>query len=381
MKDFQKTDWKLYNRPPFWQQWLVRNDTLRLAAFGDKGLAEIDDQILALKDQWDLDHAQGHFLDRAGKLLAEPRNGNSDEFYRQLLKLRTMLNTTNGTISDVIKVIKFLYGSEIVHIVPNYPAGLTILHEGEGPNVNFNAIIRQVVGAGIDYSTKELFYFTEELPSSETVSKMKLAMSMTDYMAYVFRDRTYRRNGQLQSRYTGVKDVLSIKIGMPFLDQLLGISLQGGFISDVATETWSFGGRMDYLENIQATETWSFGGWMDYLENIQATETWSFGGRMDYLESIQATETASLTVEHSMHDTFYKIIRRNGLTRRNGAHNRAQNVVDVQKLYVHVGSLVDTIGDCTETITIRYRKHYFHNGRFHRNGAIQHDSNILFPLE
>jgi hypothetical protein len=61
MKDFQKIDWKLYNRPPFYQQWLCKEDTLKLASFGDGGLSEVDDQALALKAQWDLENAKGPF--------------------------------------------------------------------------------------------------------------------------------------------------------------------------------------------------------------------------------------------------------------------------------------------------------------------------------
>ena len=130
MKGFQKIDWKIYNRPPFYQQWLCRDDTLKLVTFGDKGLAAVDNQTLALKDQWDLDNVKDHFLDRIGKLLSESRNGNTDEYYRILLKLRKLMNTNNGSIPDIIKAIKFMYSSEIVNIVPDYPAGLIINHDG-----------------------------------------------------------------------------------------------------------------------------------------------------------------------------------------------------------------------------------------------------------
>jgi hypothetical protein len=162
MKDFQKTDWKIYNRPPFYQQWLCRDDTLKLAAFGDRGLAEVDGQVLALKDQWDLDSVKGHFLDRIGKLLSEPRNGNTDEYYRILLKLRMLLNTNNGSIPSIIKAIKFIYSSEVVHIVPDYPAGLIIEHDGEGtPGLNFNKLLAEIIPAGVLFSTKEIFIFTD----------------------------------------------------------------------------------------------------------------------------------------------------------------------------------------------------------------------------
>jgi hypothetical protein len=170
MKNFQKIDWNSYNKPPYWQQWLCREDTLKLATFGDRGLAEVDDKILELKDQWDLDNTRGYFLDRIGKFLNEDRNGNPDDIYRVMLKLRKILNTSDGSIPSIIKAIKFLYSSEVVHIVPNYPAGLIIEHDGEGtPGLNFNKIIAEIVAAGVSYSTTELFDFIENMAASDSL--------------------------------------------------------------------------------------------------------------------------------------------------------------------------------------------------------------------
>ena len=163
MRDFEKVDWKKYNRPPFYQQWMCKDDTFNLATFGDRGLAEFDCQILKLKDQWDLNNVNGHFLDRIGKFLSEKRNGNPDEVYRVMLNLRRLLNTNDGSIPAIIKAIKYFYSSEVVHIVPDYPAGLIIEHDGEGtPGLNFNRLLTEIIPAGVSFSTKELFFFTEE---------------------------------------------------------------------------------------------------------------------------------------------------------------------------------------------------------------------------
>jgi len=162
MRDFEKIDWKKYNKPPFYQQWMCRDDTLKLTTFGDKGLREIDEHILSLKDQWDLENVECNFLDRIGKILSEPRNGGSDEYYRIILNLRKLLNTNDGSVPDIIKAIKYFYSSEVVHIVPNYPAGLIIEHDGEGtPGLNFNRLLSEVISAGVSFSTKELFNFSD----------------------------------------------------------------------------------------------------------------------------------------------------------------------------------------------------------------------------
>jgi hypothetical protein len=95
--------------------------------------------------------------------LNEARNGNTDDYYRILLKLRRLLNTNNGSVPSIIKAIKFIYSSEVVHIVPDYPAGLLIEHDGEGtPGLNFNKLLAEIIHAGVSFSTKEIFAFSEE---------------------------------------------------------------------------------------------------------------------------------------------------------------------------------------------------------------------------
>jgi hypothetical protein len=156
-------DWDEYNEPPFLPQWLSEGETLELARYDDGLRMEIEKQIRAMVEQYDIDKVKGVLLDRIGKILAEVRNGNDDALYRIMLKLRKLLNTADGTVNDVIKVIKFFYTSEIVNISPNYPAGISIFHDGEGPNVDFNKIMAAVVPSGVAYDTKELFYFVENI--------------------------------------------------------------------------------------------------------------------------------------------------------------------------------------------------------------------------
>jgi hypothetical protein len=141
-------DWDEYNRPPYFHQWLAKGETLKRANYDDPLLADIDKAMRDMAGQYDLETVRGRPLDRIGKIPAEPRNGNDDDLYRILLRLRIMLNTIKGTVNDVIKVIKFFYGSEVVRIIPDYPAGIAILHDGEGPNLDFNRVIAALIPAG-----------------------------------------------------------------------------------------------------------------------------------------------------------------------------------------------------------------------------------------
>jgi hypothetical protein len=105
-----------------------------------------------------------------------------------------------------------LYGSEIVHIQPVYPGGINILHDGEGPDVDFNMIIRQIVGAGIYYATKELFSFTEELPSSETASGMIGKMPLIESFGWILHNGMYQRNGRIKHFSSGISENFSIVV-------------------------------------------------------------------------------------------------------------------------------------------------------------------------
>jgi len=159
----KRIDWDEYNEPPYLPQWLCDDETLELAKYDDPLRIEIESQLRLMVEQYHLENIEGEQLDRIGKILGEPRNGNDDKLYRVYLMLRILLNTTNGTVNDVIKVIKYFYTSEVVNIKQNYPAGVSILHDGEGPNIDFNRIIAAVIPAGVAYDTKELFNFIEHI--------------------------------------------------------------------------------------------------------------------------------------------------------------------------------------------------------------------------
>lgn len=163
----KKIDFSEFNKPKYFPAWLCSGDTLRLAELPDAQLEEIEANIIKMADQFDIDNASGVELDRIGKILCEPRNGNIDRIYRIYLKLKSMLNTADGTVEDIIRFVKFFFSSETVHLVPNYPAGLRILHDGFNDTVDFNRILKQMVGAGVAYDTRELFNMTDEMPIEE----------------------------------------------------------------------------------------------------------------------------------------------------------------------------------------------------------------------
>jgi hypothetical protein len=394
MKDFQKVDWKQYSRSPFYQQWLCRDDTLKIATFGDKGLAEVDEQVLVLKDQWDIDHIQGHFLDRIGKLLNEKRNGNTDERYRIILKLRIILNTNDGSIPSIIQAIKFFYSSEIVHIVPDYPAGLIIEHDGEGtPGLNFNKLLTEIIPAGVSFSTKELFYFTEEMPPRETVSKIKAVTSTMDYLGYVFHNGVYRRNGQIRRQYNGVKDPLSITLGYSLQDRIYGRALHNGLFrrngditrsglirtQDPATEVIVFNVYANHAEQVPSSESASIRLCQEMSEAVEHENrhngTYRRNGTVQRTNRVY--DQLAIAIQSTESERMYGTLRRNGVIRRNGSERRSGFTGSpnptTEKIVVTATNSYSETAQCGEgfSTNIKYGlSEDFHKG-IRRNSAIR----------
>jgi hypothetical protein len=394
MKDFQKIDWKQYNRPPFYQQWLCRDDTLKLASFGDKGLSEVDGQILALKDQWDIDNIKGHFLDRIGKVLDEKRNGNTDTYYRILLKLRRLLNTNDGSIPAIIKAIKFFYSSEIVHIVPDYPAGLIIEHDGEGtPGLNFNRLLAEIIPAGVSFSTKELFYFIDELLSNDaykTTVRYKTAESVsgqiyhngrilrdgqtilpTEKLPYIRNGRNYHngdtaRSGEYTAeansyiklpllRVSGILDPIHFGFGLDFKEFQLSRTYHNGNLRRKIRAKHNGEHIRNGATNRRLTARHD-GLSMSSLEDYLAPLSFHSGS----LDEINLMEGAAVTLNILDGDEMNKGYKRDGSKYHNSGIFHSGRVIDIMSL-IFRQFLSDTVSGSL-----------YRNGLIFRNGVENH---------
>jgi hypothetical protein len=219
----------------------------------------------------------------------------------------------------------------VVRLGPPCPAGLIILHDGEGPDVNFNDIIRQVVGAGIGYATKELFYFTEELPLDERVSALRAKTSMVDYLGYLFHNGVVQRNG-IYRHLSGVNEQLVIGLNMGMIsDQLYGRTAHNGLFRRDGTITYN--------------------GWAQAL----ATELLTFNLGTNQVDNIAADERMAFTFFKSIGETVERDFRHEGAYRRNGTVK-------------HTNRVYDTIA-FTAQLAVQDRLH----GVLKRTGVIQRD--------
>jgi hypothetical protein len=372
MKDFAPVDWKEYNQPPFFPQWLSQDETLALALYDDPLLKDIDDQIMCIKDQYDLDTVKGILLDRIGKILGEPRHGNPDEMYRVLLRLRILLNTTNGTVNDVIKVIKFIYSSEEVHITPNYPAGISILHDGEGTQgLDFNRIISQVVGAGIAYDTKELFDFTENEDMDEA-HRVKVKRKDLEYFGNPIKyngaikydghtlnpmirakgtyNGAFTHNGDLRYNGTG-RLARPYDIKPPFkynsgIVDILGVTYRAGDVSDTFPAS-------------------------DSIHLIRYNLAFS--------DAFTISEISQITAVRLEADEIKKPQTYNGRYKYNGKLLFSPWIEDQNKMAASTEAVSDS-ETMSEDFFVGRRTHHRFNGAYKHNGQIQYDSMALIPL-
>ena len=201
---FDPIDFEKFNKPPFYPSYLARGETKTLVSFSDEQFEELDRLINKASDQYDLDKAKGIILDRLGKLKDVPREGNEDELYRLLIRLKILLDTTNCSVPDIIRIIKFIYSSAEVRLRPNYPAGIMILHDGNNDDIDFNKYISQIVGAGIAYEARSLFNFYDRFIIID-FSQIKVTKNISDrfFLPPIRRDGTHKRDGTIKRNRSG----------------------------------------------------------------------------------------------------------------------------------------------------------------------------------
>lgn len=66
--------------------------------------------------------AFGMQLDRIGSIVGEERQRRTDDAYRLAIDARIILNRTNGTPEDIIRLIRALVGDKEVEIIESFPA-------------------------------------------------------------------------------------------------------------------------------------------------------------------------------------------------------------------------------------------------------------------
>nr|AGS53505.1 hypothetical protein [uncultured bacterium contig00055] len=391
--DFDPIDWNIYNKPPYLFQWLSRGETKKFVSFQDKMLTRIEDQARKLSSQYDIDEAKAALLDRIGRIVSEPREGNDDELFRLLIKLRTLLNTADGTVNDIIKVIEYIYPGEDFEIVPNYPAAISILHDAHREYIDFNRIIIQVIGAGIGYETQERFKFCENF-----LIKENLLFGRGTVRGFVDRfEHTKKYNGEIyhdglwKPNRIGITDALSFRTRFDFEDRFLTYLRHNGVVKADGSHKYNgitgIGDALvirikehGYKEKVEIKELFETAARLDLLDYF--TTQRKFNGKHLHDGEIKATaarEEFSIKVKDlDLVDEFRTAARHNGMIKADGK-NKFNGVTTIGDVLSFAGKTAfeDTViikDGNTIKVKLDFTDYFTTKWKF--NGTFRHDGQI-----
>lgn len=118
----------------------------------------IEDACWQLLTEFGVDTATGWALDVLGRIVGEPRQGALDADYRLRVRARIRVNRSDGTIEDVIEVVRLLIGSALlpsatIKLTEYYPAAFVLRITGliitPTQALIYSSFIKQARGAGI----------------------------------------------------------------------------------------------------------------------------------------------------------------------------------------------------------------------------------------
>lgn len=95
-----------------------------------KGVQSTEDDLFELMDNRALSNAVGTQLDNIGKIVGAKRGGRSDAAYRDSIKLQILINTSNGTPSEILEILSLLTEASVVKSFPHYPLGGNLYTDG-----------------------------------------------------------------------------------------------------------------------------------------------------------------------------------------------------------------------------------------------------------
>ncbi len=153
----------------------------------------IENAYWQLLTEFGVETAIGWSLDVLGRIVGEPRQGASHADYRLRVRARIRVNRSDGTIEDVIDVVRLLIGSAllpsaVIKMTEYYPAAFVLRVSGititPAQALIYRSFINQARGAGIGsgfgwQQTADADAFVTATSSPLTVGALAGATSFT----------------------------------------------------------------------------------------------------------------------------------------------------------------------------------------------------------
>ncbi len=126
-----------------------RNQAL-LTALTDQ-VQEIENAQWAHHNAFDVDTATGDQLDLLGRRVGERRSDRIDDVYRTAIRVRILVNLSNGRIEELLAIAKGISPTATIIARESYPAGFSIELSTLGTSTFVNAyrLLKQAKPAGV----------------------------------------------------------------------------------------------------------------------------------------------------------------------------------------------------------------------------------------
>lgn len=132
-------------------------DSLNLRHLIEIHLKEIQEIEYACQDvlrQKDIEYATGVQLDGIGELVGVTRSHNqSDLNFRKTIKLKIMVNSSEGTYPEVYEILKFALETNNVEIIPEYPAGFLFIADVPIPQNSVLEMVKDAIPITVKMAT------------------------------------------------------------------------------------------------------------------------------------------------------------------------------------------------------------------------------------
>lgn len=93
-------------------------------------LNQLDTDAFTLVDNFNIDDATGIYLDYIGRIVDLDRKGQDDETYRKNLKIKILINNSDGTPNTILKILSELTETANVRVWEHFPVSTVYYTDG-----------------------------------------------------------------------------------------------------------------------------------------------------------------------------------------------------------------------------------------------------------